>query len=336
MIIHKTAVWCATVVAVAAAASLAGCASTYSPGTPAGPPEQSTIVVDSVPAAEEGGLYVAAADGFFQQQGLTVKINSITGGEEGIPDLQSGKTQFVGGNYVSFVLAQIEGKASGKPTNFRIVAAASQMQPGSNALYVLPNSPYKTVASLAAQHASVGLNTPRDVGQVLLGALMQDNGYTASDVRQVIPAGGFPALMTMLRRGQVDAVWLPQPFGTMVQQEYGAVQLADFDQGPVQNLPFTGYIASGDWAGTHPNTVAAFTRAIIEGQQVADSNRPALEKAMEQYTGLEPAIADTMPFDTYPLTTADAELQRVSNAMYEFGLTPNLSRPYEIAQMIGS
>lgn len=216
------------------------------------------------------------------------------------------------------------------------VAAASQMQPGSNALYVLPNSPYKTVASLAAKHASVGLNTPRDVGQVLLGALMQDNGYTVSDVRQVIPAGGFAALMAMLRRGQVNAAWLPQPFGTMVQQEYGAVQLADFDQGPVQDLPFTGYIASDAWTRTHLNTVAAFTRAIIEGQQVADSNRPALEKAMEQYTGLEPAIADTMPFDTYPLTTADAELQRVSNAMYEFGLTPSLSRPYEIAQMTGS
>ena len=55
--------------------------------------------INSVPTAEEGGLYVAAADGFFKQQGLTVKIKSITGGEDGIPDLQSGKAQLVAGNY---------------------------------------------------------------------------------------------------------------------------------------------------------------------------------------------------------------------------------------------
>jgi NitT/TauT family transport system substrate-binding protein len=333
--IYKIA-WRAAVVAAAVVMSLTGCTSIDNAPGPAGPPERSTIVVDSVPAAEEGGLYIAAVNGFFQQQGLTVKINSITGGEEGIPDLQSGKAQFVGGNYVSFVLAQIDGRANGKPADFRIVAPASQIQPGSNALYVLPDSPYRTVASLASHHASIGLNTPRDVGQVLLGALMQDNGYAIGDIHQVIPPGGFPAVMAMLKRGQVEAAWLPQPLGTMVQQQYGAVQLADFDQGPVQNLPFTGYIASAGWARQHPNTVAAFTRAIAEGQRVADSNRGALETAMERYTGLQPLIADTMPFDTYPLTMADAELQRVSNAMYEFGLTPSLSKPYEISKMIGS
>ena len=208
MNIYKAS-WLAIVAGLAV--GLAGCGELYGAASAdgAGPPEQSTIVIDSVPAAEEGGLYVAAAEGFFKQQGLHVKIKSITGGEKGIPDLQSGKAQFVGGNYVSFVLAQIDGHAAGKPADFRIIAPASQMQPGSNALYVLPDSPYKTVASLAAKHGSVGLNTPHDVGQVLLGSLLQDNGYQTADVRQVVPPGGFPALMTMLKRGEVDAAWLP-------------------------------------------------------------------------------------------------------------------------------
>jgi NitT/TauT family transport system substrate-binding protein len=322
------------VIAVVGAAGARGCvaAENGSPGTP----EQRTITVDSVPAAEEAGLYVAAADGFFKQQGLTVKIKSITGSEEGIPDLQSGQAQLVGGNYVSFVLAQVAGRANGKPASFRVVAPASEIQPGSNALYVLPKSAYNGVASLAENHATVGLNAPRDVGQVMLGALMQDNGYSVSDIRQVTPAGGFPALVSMLRDGQVDAAWLPQPFATMAQQEYGAVQLADFDQGPVQNLPVTGYIGAANWVRTHPNTVAAFTSALDEAQQVADTNREALEKAMEQYTGLQPIIADTMPYDAYPLNMAGAELQRVSNAMFEFGLTPTLKQPYQMSAMTGS
>jgi NitT/TauT family transport system substrate-binding protein len=322
------------VIAVTGIAGVASYAATnyVSPGAP----EQSTITVDSVPTAEEGGLYVAAAEGFFKRQGLTVKIKSITGGEEGIPDLQSGKAQLVGGNYISFVLAQIAGQANGKPANFRVIAPASQVQPGSNALYVLPGSPYKSVASLARGHATVGLDTPRDVGQVMLGALMQDSGYSVSDIRQVIPPGGFGALVAMLKDRRVDAAWLPQPFATMAQQQYGAIQLADFDQGPVRNFPFTGYIGTTSWARSHPNTVAAFTRALAGAQQVADTDREVLEKAMEHYTGLQPIIADTMPYDIYPLNMDSAQLQRVSNAMYEFGLTPDLRQPYHITDMTGS
>lgn len=323
------------VIAAAVVTGVTSCA-TATRSVPPAAPEQPTITVDSVPAAEEGGLYVAAADGFFKQQGLNVKIKSITGGEEGIPDLQSGRAQLVGGNYVSFVLAQVAGRSNGKPADFRVVAAASSTQPGCNALYALPDSPYQSVASLAQHHATVGLNTPKNVGQVMLGALMQDNGYSIGNVRQVIPPGGFPALLSMLKHRQVDAAWLPQPFATMAQQQYGAVQIADFDQGPVRNFPFTGYIGAASWVRTHPNTVAAFNRALVKAQQVADTNRKALERAMETYTGLQPVIADTMPYDVYPLSLADAELQRVSNAMFEFGLTPNLKQPYQMTGMTGS
>lgn len=315
-------------------AGLAGgttaCAATYS--APA-PPEQATITVDSVPVADEGGLYVGVADGFFRQQGLNVQIKPVTGGEEAIPDLQSGKAQLVGGNYVSFVLAQIAGRANGKPADFRVVAPASDMQTDTEDLYVAPGSRYKSVASLAANHATVGLNTPHDVGQVMLGSLMQDSGSSIRDIRQVTPAGGFPALVKMLRDGQVDAAWLPQPFATQAEQQYGAVELADMNQGAVKNFPFTGYLGSTTWIRSHPHTVAAFTRALAKAQQVADSNREELENAMVKYTGLKPIVADTMAYDSYPLDLGDTQLQRVSDAMFEFGLTPGLKRPYQMAAM---
>lgn len=329
--------YCALALAGAAGvAGLTGVTGCAVPGSsPTAAPEQPTITVDSVPAAEEGGLYVAAADGLFRQQGLNVRIKSITGGEAGIPDLQSGKAQLVGGNYVSFVLAQVARQSDGKPADFRVVAAGSAIQPGSEALYVPPGSPYTSVASLAQHHATVGLNTPRNVGQVMLGALMQDSGQSLGDVRQVIPPGGFPALVSMLKKGQVDAAWLAQPFATMAQQRYGATQIADFDQGAMRNIPFTGYLGTGSWVRAHPRTVAAFDRALAQAQRIADTDRVTLEMAMEKYTGLRPIIADTMAYDTYPLTLAGAELQRVSNAMFEFGLTPTLKQPYQMTDMTG-
>ena len=41
-----------------------------------------------------------------------------------------------------------------------------------------------------------------------------------------------------------------------------------------------------------------------------------------------------MTLDTYPLVMDVPVMQRVANAMFEFGVTPGLKQPYDIAQMI--
>jgi NitT/TauT family transport system substrate-binding protein len=333
MLINRLAYSGMAAAAAVAIGSLAGC----SPGASAAADPHATptvVTVDSVPASEEGGLYVAAYEGFFAQQGLTVKIKPITGGEAGIPDLQAGRADLVAGNYVSFILAQMAGKFDGKPADMRIIAAGSELQPGSEALYVMPGSKYKTVASLGQDHARVGLNTANDVGDVMVGALLEDTGYALKDIRQVVPAGAFPDLLKMLPAGKVDAIWLPEPLGTIAEQQLGAVPLADFDQGSMQNFPFTGYIGSTRWVQTHASTVAAFLRALAEGQELADTDRAAVESAMEKYTGIPPLVADNMSIDSYPLTMDLPELQRVPDSMYQYGLTPGAKSAYQITKMV--
>jgi NitT/TauT family transport system substrate-binding protein len=321
---------------IAAAGALAGCSGAGSSTTLAlgPPPEQRSLTIDAVPTAEEGGFYVAQARGFFAQQGLTVKINSITGSEAGIPDLQSGKAQLVAGNYVAFILAQMAGEFHGKPANLRIIAAGSEIQPGSEALYVMPHAKHQTLAALARAHAKIGLNTANDVGEVMVGALLTQAGYSLKDIKQVTPPAGFPALVTLLAKGRIDAAWLPQPLGETAEQRTGAVPLTDFDQGSLQGLPFTGFFGSAQWVNAHPDTVAAFLRALTEGQRLADTDRAAVEQAMRTYTGISPVVSDTMTLDEYPLAMDVPQLQRVANSMFEFGLTPRARVPYQISRMI--
>src|SRR5215470_5311701 len=147
------------------------------------PPEQSTIVVDAVPTADAAGLYIAQDKGYFAQQGLTVKIHTVLGGEPGMAEVQSGKAQLLEGNYVSFLLAQTAGKYHGKPIDLRIVANASQMQPGNQGLYVMPGSKFKTVADVTRYHARIGINTPNNIGQVLLGSLFKENGLSTNAIQ---------------------------------------------------------------------------------------------------------------------------------------------------------
>jgi NitT/TauT family transport system substrate-binding protein len=323
------------IAAIATAGTVAGCGAVGGTASAAtGPLEQRIITVDSVPVADEAGLYVAQQQGFFAQQGLTVKIKSITGAETAIPDLQSGQADLVAGNYVSFILAQMAGTFDHKPVSMRIIAAGSQMTPGTEELYVMPHSKYQTVAELAQAHATIGVNTASNVGDVVVGALLSDTGYKLSDIKEVIPPGGFPALLSMLPAGKVDAAWLPEPLGEMAEQQFGAVPVADLDQGSLENFPFTGYIGSTPWLKAHPKTVAAFLRALNEGQQLADTDRSAVEKALEKYAGITPIVAATMSIETYPLAIDEAQLQRVADAMFEFGLTPGRKSPYQISKMI--
>ena len=177
-------------------AVLMGCSSggSSSVGAASGPPpDVSTITSDAVPTADAAGLYVAYDEGLFAKQGLKVKIDPIDGGEFGMGDLQDNSVQLVEGNYVSFVLAQIAGTFAApnpqdpaktlakRPINLRIIANSSQMQPGNQALYVLPNSRFKTVAELAKDHATIGINSPSAVP-------CSDDSYPRSPGRKTSPA----------------------------------------------------------------------------------------------------------------------------------------------------
>jgi NitT/TauT family transport system substrate-binding protein len=292
-----------------------------------------------VPTADEAGLYIANDNGYFKQQGLHVTINSIQGGEFGMADLQSGKAQIIAGNYVSFILAQIKQSYNGKPLNMRIIADGSHMQPGNQALYVMPNSRFKTVADLTKYHASVAINSVNNVAQVLLGSLFQENGLNLNDIHQKVYA--FPAMIGALVKGQIDAAWLPEPFATIAQETIGAVPLADFDQGALQNFPIGAYVGTDQWITSHPNTVAAFLRALEEGQEVADTDRAAVEAGLENKTNTQEFAvkqlqAATMTIDTYPLAMDIPAMQRVSDAMFEFGVENGLglSKPYQIVNMV--
>jgi NitT/TauT family transport system substrate-binding protein len=323
--------------------AVTACSSSSSSGVETGPPpEVSSITLDVVPTSDAAGIYIAQDEGYFAQQGLKVNIVPINGGEYGMGDLQTGKAQLVEGNYVSFILAQIAGQfAAPNPMNpmetetsksidMRIIADTSHMQAGNQALYVLPNSPYKTVQELVKADAAVGVNSLHNFGTVLIGSLLASNGYKVDALPEKPEI--LPEMPQELADHQIPAAWLPEPLGTEAEQDYGAVQLADFDQGSVQDWPVGTVVGSTPWVQSHPKTVAAFLRAVQEGQELADTDRAAVEQALLKNKVAPTAeVAATMTINTYPLVMDVPQMQRVSDAMYEFGV---INKPYNIASMI--
>lgn len=309
----------AVVMTIVAALLLAGCGGN-APAAPGGL-EKTDLVVGAVPAADTVGLYIAQQEGLFAAQGLHVKIVPVRSSATAISDQVAGHYDVTIGNYVSYILAEVTGTAK-----LHIIAEASLMQPRCQEVLTVPGSPIKTIAELKGK--KVGVNVPDNIGTLLVSSVLADNAMNASEVHFVpIP---FPAMGAALEAHKVDAAWLPEPFISADQVGIGAVALFDADSGATQNLPIAGYVVTQRWAKEYPRTAAAFVRAISKAQEIADTNRAAVERALVAYTGVSPMIASLMAIDTYPPRVDPIRIQRVADAMQRFGL---LKQPFDVTQM---
>lgn len=68
-------------------------------------------------------------------------------------------------------------------------------------------------------------------------------------------------------------------------------------------------------------------------QEVADTDRAAVERAMETFLGVPPQVAAVMALPQYILAGVDrARMQRIVDAMQRFGM---LKQRFNVSQMIG-
>jgi NitT/TauT family transport system substrate-binding protein len=133
----------------------AGCTSS-GPSPPSGL-EKTNLTVGAVPVADEAGLYIAEDEGLFKAEGLNVTIDSIVSSADATKGQNDGKYDVTAGNSVSYIQDQVTGQS-----NLEIIAEGSLMQPGNQALYTLPGSPFANITHLKG--ARIGVNAPNNIG----------------------------------------------------------------------------------------------------------------------------------------------------------------------------
>jgi NitT/TauT family transport system substrate-binding protein len=291
-----------------------GCLS--SAGASATGVEKPDLTVAVVPAVDSAGFFIALHQGLFKAQGLNVKFVPAVSSETVIAQQVAGKIDISGGNYVSYLQAQ-----QAKTANLEIFAEGSVMEPGAQALYVMPGSHITSLRDLVGK--TIGINAPKNILYLLAASVLADNGIPVNEVN--FADYPLPSLAAELKAGKINAAVLPEPFGSEAMAGFGVTELADLDQGATSNFPVQGYVVTRAWAEKYPRTLAAFNTALQQGQEIADTNREAVEAAMEslpmkpQPIGVSAVIAAMMSLDTYPVGTVNqVRLQRVANVMQEF------------------
>jgi len=293
--------------------------------------EKTNLTVGAVPVADEVGLYIAKDQGLFAAEGLNVTIDSIISSALATTDQNNGTYDITAGNSVSYIQDQVSGQS-----NLEIVAEGSLMQPDNQALYAMPGSRVTTIKDLRG--ARIGVNALKNIGTLLISSVLQENGISPSEVHFVAIKTGFPGMMQAMQRHTIDVAWLPEPFGSADSMRYGLREVVDLDQGATTDFPVGWYVVTKAWAKKYPRTLAAFLDALRQGQEIADTDRAAVERAMQELPPpykVPAFITAVMSLETYPLNTApdidQSRVQRVADAMYQLGM---LTQPFQVSSML--
>jgi NitT/TauT family transport system substrate-binding protein len=311
------------VLCVAAAAALlaAGCSGSGGSSS-VGPLEETNLVVAAVPAMDSAGLYIAQQRGYFAQEGLHVTIVPARSSADVINQQLAGKFDITAGAYPSYILADEAHHA-----NLKVLVAGSTMAPNVQELVVPPGSNITKMSQLAGK--TVTLNALKNIGQLLVTSMLQDNAVATGTVKFNVQP--FPAMGKLLAEHKLTAAWLPEPFISEFEEQYGVEPLADANQGAAESLPIEGYVVTQSWLNKNPHTAEAFKIAMEKAQAVAATNLDEVQKAMTAFAQVPKLAASVLPSPGFPTDTQAGPLQRVITLMVNYNL---MSQGYNAANLI--
>jgi NitT/TauT family transport system substrate-binding protein len=275
-------------------------------------PSQSTSGAVEIPEIRLGvlkvtdtaPLFVAQREQIFEKHGLRPKFVTMElTGDQRI-DLEHGQADVTFDSWVTIFLNVADG------ADWVVLGEAYQTGPRSTGLLCRTDSRLRTVNDLAGKR--IGVNNLRGLGVLLTNSLLATNGMKPSDVQYVeIP---FDGLADAIRKGDVSAAWMVEPYLTRAQLDAGCVLFADTATGPTSDFPQSGYACARSFARKNPNTVHAFQLALAEAQSRA-LDRTTVESVLPDYVSVSKNVASLMNLGTYPSTTLAIRPQRVVDLM---------------------
>lgn len=273
----------------------------------AGPVEKKTLNVGVMVGIDCSGPQLALLKGAFEDEGLTIKAETVQSGAVAIPKLASGELDMTFGNWVSFMRAQDKGLA-----DMRFISESYISTPNSNfAVITAPDSGINGVKDLEGK--KIAVNALGNINELLLRTVLDANDVKFESVQLVEMA--FPEMANAIATKQVDAASTIDPFVTNAQKTIGAKIVVDMTgKGPSENFPLSGFAVTAAFAKENPQTVAAFQRALLKGQQLA-ADRSNVEEALPKYARMDPETAAIVRIGQFPTTIDAKRLQRVADLL---------------------
>jgi NitT/TauT family transport system substrate-binding protein len=213
-------------------------------------------------------LYVCQDRGVFAKNGLHVKLTLLNSSSQLAAALVSNSVQVGAG------AARTTAQGIMKGLDLKYVAL-----PISHYYLEMWGKPsISSVDDLKGQ--KIGLSSPGSLGDASLDALLEQKGWSGSDVKKTF-LKSTPAEVTALENGAVSAIVTQPPTGTQTRSK-GFKKIMDFTKFPAAANAYT---VKGDYLAKNKKAVAAFVKSEAECLSILHHDKSAAIASIIKHSG---------------------------------------------------
>lgn len=244
-----------------------------------------TVTIGYLPSDHDAALFVADAQGKFQENGINTKLVQFNNGGDLMTAMASGDVD-VGYVGITPVLSSI---AKGVPV--KVISAA---QTEGSGIVVAKDSGINEVSDLAGKKIA----TPGEasIQHMLLTYYLEQNGMSINDLK--VSSMKVPSMNDALKTGKIDGMITFEPYVTIAEKN-GAVVLAG-SQDILPDHPCCVVVASDKYIENHPNE----TQKILE---IHENATDFINENSDEAAGM-------LPSDI----VSDVEVEKVSMSSFPF------------------
>jgi NitT/TauT family transport system substrate-binding protein len=257
-------------------------------------------------------LFLAMQKGYFEEEGLTVHVQTIAGGPAGVQALVAGEIQFSMNTWSSLILSRSQG------LDLQMDTEISGGAKGVNAVLTGADSGVHSVADLEGK--TIAINILGSVSELVLRECLRSQGLEA-DKYTVIELP-YPNQVAAVQQGRIAAGFVPEPFVTLGLGQ-GLVSVIDVStcSPTLETFPLVGMATSQKYAESNPAVVAAFARVMVKAMRLAVDHPEEVTAILPTYTTLKPDLAGkiTQPGWIDPTPTLE-HAEVTQKLMLEFGI----------------
>ena len=280
---------------------------------PSAPGQPDKVTVGVIPILDVAPIYLGQKNGVFEKHGIDLELKQAEGGAAIVPAVVSEQYQFGFSNVISLLLAQQEGlpvKVVSNGNNSTGVDGEDFA-----GLLVSGDSPIKTAKDLEGK--TVAANTLQNIVDTSVRASVRKAGGDPSKVKFV--ALPFPEQPAALANGQVDAVFVVEPFQQAVLAD-GGRKIASSYVDAAKDLTVATYFTSQQLQAENPDLVKRFTEAMQESLAYADSHPDEARQIIGTYTQIAPDVIAKVTLPKWPADINRDSLETMADLAVEDGL----------------
>ncbi|NOT07601.1 MAG: ABC transporter substrate-binding protein [Gemmatimonadales bacterium] len=272
--------------------------------------EPRTLKIGYIAISECLPLYVGIDQGFFEDEGLQIELESMAGGSRILEALTSQSIDIGFTNVVSLILQRTKGADF-----FPLVAATYETKEAQNHALIVRSGDSLRIGS---SRVVIAVNTTHNIEELMVRLYLRKIGIDAStvDFRPI----AFPQMLPSLESKGVAAVSIVEPFISVAKAGSGfAVQANHYLSVSDRTLVAT-YVTSSVIDQAKHDALESFVRAMERAIEFIKSHEPEARQALTKFTRLS---ADAIPSIGLPEFVAQppiADFRLIVQWMQEEGL----------------